>query len=81
MVLDMDGPRYSHSKADRERQISYGITSMWNLKNDAKVNFYEIETDSQTSGTDLWLPRLNGMGKGWGGSLGLADANCYMQDG
>ena len=54
---------------------------MWNLKNDTKVNFYEIETDSQTSGTDLWLPRLNGVGKGWSGSLGLADANCYMQDG
>ena len=31
----MDGPRDYHtkwSKADRERQISYDITYMWNLK-------------------------------------------------
>ena len=31
----MDGPRVHHikwSKADRERQISYDITNMWNLK-------------------------------------------------
>ena len=32
---DMDGPRDCHterSKSDRERQISYGIAYMWNLK-------------------------------------------------
>ena len=23
---NMDGPQYSHTKSDRERQISYGIT-------------------------------------------------------
>ena len=31
----MDGPRDYHvelRKSDRERQISYGITCMWNLK-------------------------------------------------
>ena len=31
----MDGPRDYHtkrSKSERERQISYGITYMWNLK-------------------------------------------------
>ena len=31
----MDGPRDDHtkrSKSDRERQISYDITYMWNLK-------------------------------------------------
>ena len=61
---NVDGSRYSHTKSDRERKISYGVTYMWNLKNDTKVNFYEIITDPQTSGTDLWLPRLNGVGKG-----------------
>ena len=32
---NMDGPRDSHtecSKSDRERQISYDIAYMWNLK-------------------------------------------------
>ena len=36
---------------------------MWNLKYDTNEHIYEIETDSQTQKTDLWLPR----GKwGWG---------------
>ena len=33
---NMDGPRDDHtkwSKSDRERQMSYDITYMWNLKN------------------------------------------------
>ena len=46
-----DGPRDYHikwSKSDRERQISYDITYMWNLKYDANELIYETETDSQT---------------------------------
>ena len=39
----------------------YDITYMWNLKYDTNEFIYETETDSQTSRTDLWLPR------GWGG--------------
>ena len=40
----MDGPRDNHtkwSKSDRERQISYDITYMWNLvfKNDTNELF------------------------------------------
>ena len=34
---------------------------MWNLKYETNELIYEIETDSQTQRTDLWLPR------GWGG--------------
>ena len=30
---------------------------MWNLKYDRNELIYETETDSQTQGTDLWLPR------------------------
>ena len=36
---NMDGPRDCHtewSKSDRERQIPYDITYMWNLKNGYK---------------------------------------------
>ena len=47
----MDGPRDYHiesSKPDRERQISYDITYMWNLKNNTNEVIYKTETDSQT---------------------------------
>ena len=48
---NMDGPIDYHtkwSKSDRERQISYDITYMWNLKNDTNEPIYKTETDSQT---------------------------------
>ena len=32
----------------RERQISYDITSTWNLKNYTNELIYKTETDSQT---------------------------------
>ena len=54
----MDGPRDYHtkwSKSDRERQIPYDVTYMWNLKYDTNEPIYE--TESQTYKTDLWLPR------------------------
>ena len=48
---NMDGPRDYHakwSKLDRERQKSYDITYMWNLKNDTNELIYKTDTDSQT---------------------------------
>ena len=48
---NMDGPRDYHtkwSKADRERQIPYDITYMWNLKYDTNELICKTETDSQT---------------------------------
>ena len=49
---NMDGPGDYHtqwSKSDRERQISYDITYMQNLKrNDTNELIYKTETDSQT---------------------------------
>ena len=41
---------------------------MCNLKktNDTNELIYKTETDSQTSKTNLWLPK----GKGWGGGGG-----------
>ena len=47
----MDGPRDYHtkcSKSERERQIPYDITYMWNLKYDTNELIYRTETDSQT---------------------------------
>ena len=46
---NMDGPRgylTKRSKSERERQILYDITYMWNLKYDANELIYE--TGSQT---------------------------------
>ena len=34
------------NKPDRERQISYDITYMWNLKNDTNELIYQTEIDS-----------------------------------
>ena len=53
----MDGPRNyptKRNKSHRERQISYGITSMWNLiKNNTKELIHKTETDSKISKPNL----------------------------
>ena len=62
----MDVPRDYHTKlnkSDRERQISYGITYMQNLKYDTNELIYETDTDSETQETNLWLPKEKGGGK------------------
>ena len=44
----MDGSRDDHikrSKSDRERQIPYDITYMWNLKFDTNKLIYETEIE------------------------------------
>ena len=43
---NMDATRDYHTKSERERQIPYDITYMWNLKYDTNEPIYE--TDSQT---------------------------------
>ena len=48
---NMDATRHYHTKwsqSERERQIPYDITYMWNLKYDTNEPIYETETDSQT---------------------------------
>ena len=48
---DMDRPRDCHtkwSKSDGERQISYHIAYMQNLKKMIQMNLHKTETDSQT---------------------------------
>ena len=47
----MDGPRDYHtkwSKSERQRQIPYDVTHMWNLKYDTSEPFYKTETESWT---------------------------------
>ena len=45
-----------------QRQISYDITYMWNLKYDKNELIYKTETDSQTEKTNLWFPKGKGEG-------------------
>ena len=55
----------SKFKSERERQIPYAITYMYNLKYDTNEPTYKVETDSQTQRTDLWLSRGKETGEGW----------------
>ena len=46
----MDGPREYYAqwnKSDKESQILYDITNMWNLENNTNECICETETDSQ----------------------------------
>ena len=64
---NMNGPRDYHtkwSKSERERQIWYDITHMWNLifLNGINELIYKTETDSQIS--NLGLPKGKCGGEG-----------------
>ena len=80
----MDAPRNYHtksSKSERERQIPYAITYMWNLKYDTSELIYETEKESQTERTEWWLPRGGHQGKdGEGGWGQLRQALTYRMD-
>ena len=51
---------------------------MWNLKHDTNEPIYETETDSQRVQT---CGCQGGGREGWTGSLVLANANYYIQNG
>ena len=79
MYLEMIRPR----KSERERHIPDATACMRNLSGDTDEHLWETETDAghreQTWGCQGVGRR--GSGEGWAGSLGLADANCLVQDG
>ena len=75
----MDGPRDYHtkwSKSDRERQISYNITYMWNLKYETDELIYETGRLTDVENRCV-VAKGQGSVEGWIGSLGLADTNYY----
>ena len=44
-------------ESQKEKQIPYDITNMWNLKYDTNELIYKTQTDSQTQKTNVWLPK------------------------
>ena len=48
MCSNMDGTRDSHAKSEKERQIPYDITYIWNLIYGRDEPIYKTETDSQS---------------------------------
>ena len=53
----MGGPRDYHTKWSKsDRQVSYDITYVWNLKYDTNELIYKTEMDSQkTNSKKTWL--------------------------
>ena len=59
----MDGSRDYHakwSKSNIKRQISYDISYMWILKNVIQTKLLTKQKQTQTSKTNLWLPKRKG---------------------
>ena len=52
------------SKSERERQIPYGVTYMWNLKYDTNQLNYKTETDSDIENKRMVTKGERGMGEG-----------------
>ena len=55
----MDGPRYCHteqSQSDRERQISYDISFVWNLKIGYKWPYIQNISRVNKCRKQTWLP-------------------------
>ena len=69
----MDATRDSHTSEVRERQISYDITSMQNLKKTTQMNASMHQ--EQTHRENRLVVAKGEMGEGWMGSLRRADAN------
>ena len=56
--------RNTNTYVNQKEKNKYNMISfICGISNMIQRNSYETETDSQTQGTDLWLPR----GSGWGG--------------
>ena len=62
--MDLEISILSEVKPDREREISYDVTYMWNLKQTNKqtkqMNLFPKQKEAHRQKTNLWLP--NGKG-------------------
>ena len=58
--------------SQKEKEISYVITYMWNLKYGTNELTYESETESQRERTNLWLLQERVCGEGMNWELGIS---------
>ena len=58
--------------SQKEKQIPYAFTCIWNLKYGTNEPIYKTETGSQTERTHLWLPRGPGGGGGTNRLFGVS---------
>ena len=72
--IDLEIIILSEVSQKKKRQIPYDITYMWNLKYDTDELIYKTETDSDMENRPV-VAKGAGVGEGWIGSLGRADAN------
>ena len=64
---NMDGPRDYHTKSSKTEKDKYHMISLIcgiKKKSDTNELIYKTETDSQTSKTNLWLPKAKCGGEG-----------------
>ena len=62
---NIDGPRDYHTKWNvRKRKTNTIWYHVYVESNDMNELIYKTETDSQTSKTNLWLPKEKGRGEG-----------------
>ena len=75
----MDATGDDHTKwsqSERERQIPYAISYMWNLKYDTNEAVYETDSRIKKT-TQSCQGERKGNGEGMDWESGLADANYY----
>ena len=80
---NMDGPRDDHtkwSKSERERQIPYDITHMWNLilKMIQMNLFTKLKQTHRHRKKPYGYQRGKGVGDGYIRDLGLTDTHYYI---
>ena len=81
---NVDGPRDYHtkgSKSERERQIPYDITYTWNLKYNTNKLIYNQKQTHKYREKTCGRQREGVVEEGRIGSVGLADANYYIENG
>ena len=66
------------SKSEREREVLYDITYMWNLKYEIYLSMKHKQTHRHTAQAPGCQGGRERSGETGIGSLGLTDANCYI---
>ena len=74
--MDLETIILKLSQSERERQMPYDITDMWNLKYDTNETVYETETDSHRENRLVVAE-----GEGWGRGGGEAGVSRCKQNG